>query len=120
MRRTTSSSSRLGLLLAGTLLAAPAARAQPSAPAAPGEESITRCGDKLVGEGAGQLRPLGHGFYADGDRVRRGCTLLLQRPSRRRPPLPFVPSSFRPLGCGYVRYATSIYWYKPQIGRAHV
>ena len=77
------------------------------------EPDVTRCGDKQVGTGEGQLRPLGHGFYADGERVRRGCTLLMQRPLKFRPPLPFAPDSFRPLGCGFVRYATSIYWYKP-------
>ncbi|HEX8436759.1 hypothetical protein [Archangium sp.] len=74
---------------------------------------ITQCGDKQVGTGEGMLRPLGQGFYADGTRVRRGCTLILQRPVKNRPPVPFVPDSFRPLGCGFFRYASSIYWAQP-------
>ncbi|HEY0096149.1 MAG TPA: hypothetical protein VGB96_17605, partial [Archangium sp.] len=77
------------------------------------EEEVTRCGDKQVGTGEGMLRPLGHGFYADGNRVRRGCTLILQRLLKNRPPVPFAPDSFRPLGCGFFRYASSIYWSLP-------
>ncbi|OJH36641.1 hypothetical protein BON30_33360 [Cystobacter ferrugineus] len=84
---------------------------QPAPP--PVEETITHCGNKDVGPLEGQLQPLGHGFYADGTRVRRGCTLLLQRPLKDRPAIPFAPDSFKPLGCGFFRYATSIYWHKP-------
>jgi hypothetical protein len=95
--------------------AAPAAEGtgSPQAPAPFVEESVTSCGDKQVGAGEGQLQPLGHGFYAEGTRVRRGCTLLLQRPLKDRPAVPFAPDSFKPLGCGFFRYATSIYWHKP-------
>jgi hypothetical protein len=111
MRRSTHSSPRLGLLLVGALLAAPAARAQEAAPAAaPVEEAITQCGGKPVGEGEGQLKPLGHGFYADGERVRRGCTLLVQPPLPGRSPQPFASDTFQPLGCGFVRHASGIYW----------
>jgi hypothetical protein len=85
----------------------------PAAPASPVEPEITHCGDTQVGTGEGMLRPLGQGFYADGRRVRRGCTLLLQRPLKNRPPVPFAPDSFRPIGCGYFRYATSVYWGRP-------
>ena len=95
----------------------PPAAAEPSnslqPPPAVEELEISQCGDKQVGTGEGQLRPLGHGFYADGNRVRRGCTLLMQRPLKLRPPLPFSADAFRPLGCGFIRYATSVYWYKP-------
>jgi hypothetical protein len=89
------------------------ASAPAQAPAAFREEEVTRCGDKQVGTGEGMLRPLGHGFYADGNRVRRGCTLILQRLLRNRPPVPFTPDSFEPLGCGFVRAASSIYWALP-------
>ncbi|REG30795.1 hypothetical protein ATI61_106265 [Archangium gephyra] len=134
-------SKRLGAplaLLLGALVTGPAARAQdastpdpgpaataspaeapasastaPAAPASAVEPEITHCGDTQVGTGEGMLRPLGQGFYADGRRVRRGCTLLLQRPLKNRPPVPFAPDSFRPIGCGYFRYATSIYWGRP-------
>jgi hypothetical protein len=94
---------------------APASDAQAPAPAqAPfREEEVTQCGDKQVGTGEGMLRPLGHGFYAEGNRVRRGCTLILQRTLKNRPPVPFAPDSFRPLGCGFFRYASSIYWGRP-------
>lgn len=100
--------------------AAPAASATPAEtpssfqpPPAVEEPEISQCGDKTVGTEEGQLRPLGHGFYAEGNRVRRGCTLLMQRPLKLRPPVPFSADAFRPLGCGYIRYATSVYWYKP-------
>ncbi len=130
-------SKRLGAplaLLLGTFVLGSAARAQEGSPpdsrapdgtrqvqatagqaaaASPVEPDITHCGDKQVGTGEGMLRPLGQGFYADANRVRRGCTLLLQRPLKNRPPVPFAPDSFRPLGCGFFRYATSIYWGRP-------
>lgn len=123
----------LGLVLSGSAVHAqdsgsPATSPSASAPApesgarAPAqaqapfrEEEVTQCGDKQVGTGEGMLRPLGHGFYADGNRVRRGCTLILQRPLRSRPPFPFAPDSFRPLGCGFFRYASSIYWSHPLV-----
>ncbi|WNG42682.1 hypothetical protein F0U60_00180 [Archangium minus] len=136
---------RLGAPLAfllGTLVTGTAARAQeastPDTPAADGaskvqaapaaapvsapapEVEITHCGDKQVGTGEGQLRPLGHGFYADGNRVRRGCTLLLQRPLKNRPPVPFAPESFHPIGCGFFRYATSVYWAQSLSDEDHV
>lgn len=101
---------------AGTEPPAAAPSSAPSAlqpPAPPPVEEVTHCGDKQVGSEAGQLQPLGQGFYADGGRVRRGCTLLLQRPVRNRPPVPFAPDSFRPIGCGFFRYATSVYWAQP-------
>jgi len=115
----------VGMVLSGSAVLAqdpgPSGTPPPSAapaPAAPApapfrEEEVTRCGDKQVGTAEGMLRPLGHGFYADGYRVRRGCTLILQRPLKNRPPVPFTPDSFRPLGCGFFRYASSIYWGLP-------
>lgn len=124
--------------LLGALLTSSAARAQDAstpeprpldgasqavapARASPVEPEITHCGDTQVGTGEGMLRPLGQGFYADGkNRVRRGCTLLLQRPLKNRPPVPFAPDSFRPIGCGFFRYATSIYWSRPLSGDEHV
>ncbi|MFY0562377.1 hypothetical protein ACN28E_00930 [Archangium lansingense] len=147
MGSTRHSSKRLGAPLAfllGALLSGSAARAQDAstpdphppepatqaatpapaptspAPAAPVEPEITHCGDTQVGTGEGMLRPLGQGFYADGRRVRRGCTLLLQRPLKNRPPVPFAPDSFRPIGCGFFRYATSIYWGRPLSEEDHV
>ncbi len=98
---------------------APASAAAPAPPAFV-ETEVTQCGDRQVGTGEGMLRPLGHGFYLDGNRVRRGCTLLLQRPLKNRPPLPFAPDSFRPLGCGFFRYATSVYWSQPLGGEDQV
>lgn len=117
-------------VLVGTLHGASFARPQgeapppaesappPAPPSLPGpapvvEENVTHCGDKQVGTAEGQLHPLGHGFYAEGNRVRRGCTLLAQRPLRERPPVPFSPESFKPLGCGFVRQGTSLYWHQP-------
>lgn len=136
MRSTRYPERRFGVSLAfllGTLVTGGAARAQdassppPPAPEAPRpaqapeqtraapapETEVTQCGDTLVGTGEGQLRPLGHGFYAEGKRVRRGCTLLLQRPVRNRAPMAFAPDSFRPLGCGFFRYSASVYWALP-------
>ena len=106
--------SHLALVL-GALLVAPSARAQADAPvgapAAP-EPPPTQCGGKPVGPGKEELQPLGQGFYADGERVRRGCTLLLQQPLKNRPPQPFSPESFQPLGCGFFRQGAGIYWDK--------
>lgn len=99
-------------LLLGALLSGSVAHARDEAPRI-ADADITRCGDKQVGAGEGMLRPLGHGFFAEGDRVRRGCTLLLQRPLKNRPPVTFAPDSFHPLGCGFFRYANSIYWGQP-------
>src|SRR6218665_2419688 len=122
MGRTRHPSTWLGAPLAfllGGLLVSPSARAQADAPvASPAtpvavEAPVTQCGDKKVGPGKDELQPLGHGFYADGERVRRGCTPILQQPLKNRPPLPFAPESFKPLGCGFFRHATGIYWDKP-------
>ncbi|HZH15122.1 MAG TPA: hypothetical protein VE057_12280 [Archangium sp.] len=99
--------------------AAPAPTPTPP-PVSPVEPEITHCGDTQVGTGEGMLRPLGQGFYAEGNRVRRGCTLLLQRPVKNRPPVPFAPDSFRPIGCGFFRYATSVYWGRPLSDDDHV
>jgi len=126
-------SKRLGAplaLLLGALVSGSAARAQDAgtpdsgtpdageqlqapAPAPAAEVDLTHCGDTPV-------RPLGHGFHAEGNRVRRGCTLLLQRPLKNRPPVTFTPDSFKPLGCGFFRYATSIYWDQPLGPEDHV
>jgi hypothetical protein len=132
---------RFGVSLAfllGTLVTGGAARAQdastppPPAPeaaspaqaplaAAPAAETeLTQCGATQVGTGEGQLRPLGHGFYADGKRVRRGCTLLLRRPVKNRAPEAFAPDAFRPLGCGFIRYAASVYWSQALSDEDHV
>ncbi|MBM7112472.1 hypothetical protein [Archangium primigenium] len=98
------------LAVLGAWLGSPSARAE--SPPTP-ETPLTQCGDKQVGPGADQLQPLGQGFYADGARVWRGCTPLLHRPLKNRPPLPFATDTFKPLGCGFVRSSTGIYWDKP-------
>jgi hypothetical protein len=129
MRSTKYPERRFGFSLAfllGTLVTGGVARAQDASPApapeaaapapvptaaAPAPETeVTQCGNTPVGTGEGQLRPLGHGFYAEGKRVRRGCTLLLRRPVKNRAPEAFAPDSFRPLGCGFIRYGASVYW----------
>lgn len=104
-------------MLLGSLLSGSTARAQDAATA---DKAIPQCGEKQVGTGEDMLRPLGHGFFADGNRVRRGCTLLLQRPLRNRPPVAFAPDAFRPVGCGFFRYANSIYWSQPLSEEDHV
>jgi hypothetical protein len=58
-------------------------------------------------------RPLGKGFFADGDKVRLGSTLQLKRRVGFARPENFQINSFAPLGCGFVRDSTGVYMFNP-------